>query len=195
MATALAAPRGRATRRGYTATYRATRPGRARLDVLGRRGRVVASVERAARAGLSSLRVRRRLPFGSYGIRLTLTGADGQRARDTVGLFLGGRLPVRAARSLAVPDEVDVGDPGSTGYVDMRPVRVETCRRADPRQVICRYSYRDGAGRTAVIVSARLTRIGTLVTRRYECKTPSRCPARPPVRLTEPVLASPKPGA
>ena len=198
MATALAPRRGSATPRGYTAPYRVTRPGRARLEVLDRRGRVVAKGEGAARPGLNTLAVRRRLAFGIHRVRITVTGADGQRARDTVRLFLGGRLSIRQARRLAVPRQVDVGGGCSNCDVELRRVRVDSCRSLDPRQVICRYSYRSGSRRierTAVIVSARLTPIGTLMVRRFECDAPGRCPRRPPTRSTEPELAPQQPGA
>jgi hypothetical protein len=173
---ALDAASGQATAGGYAVTYRATRPGPARLVVRKSRGRLVASTDARAKTGLNTIGLRHRFDFATYDVRLTVTGREGHLARDAVRLFLGGKLSRGGTRRLVVPHEVDVGGGCSNCESDVRTVRYDGCRPLGPRRVDCRYSYQWGdrrAERTCVIASARLRMVGTLEVRRYEYECPA----------------------
>jgi hypothetical protein len=124
----------------------------------------------AYHAGLNRIALRHRFRFGRYEMRLTIEGA-GQRARSAVRVFLGGTLPAGYVRALVVPDEIDTGGGCSNCEVDVRPVRVESHRRFGARRVDWRYSYQSGdrpSDRRAVIMSARLSTVGTVLVREYD---------------------------
>lgn len=187
LAVALLAREGRATNAGYAVPYRVTRPGRARVAFVNSRGRVVATVSQHARTGLNTIRLRRRFRFGTYDVRLTITGADGQQVLSAIRRFMGGRLPLSYARKLLVPRHVDIGGDCDTCEQDWRAVRDEGCRRLAATRIDCGYSYQSGdqkTDRTCLYASARLGSGGVITLRSGEVLD---CPNKQPVTRWLPI--------
>jgi hypothetical protein len=187
LAAALLPLSGRATAAGYAASYRTTRPGHARMTILDGRGRTVTAVDARARAGLNHVEVRRALRPATYTVRLTVRRGE-QVVRHAVRLFLGGTVPADYARTLLVPDTVDLGGGCSNCDPDERPVRFEGCRRVGAQRVDCRSSYESDDGRSCQIASAQLHPPGTLFIREYECPAGAGIPLPPPLGTLRSVL-------
>lgn len=172
LAVALEPRTGRAEIDGYTATVRVTRPGRARLSVLNSQGRAVASITRAVQAGVQRIAIRHRLQLAPYTVRVQVTGTDGQRAADRVGLFLGGVIDRRSYR-LVIPGEMDISGCGLSFHPGPLPTafasdcssayvrtRLGRCRQFGPRRVDCGFSYPASKPEFCGVSGLRLSPLG-----------------------------------
>ena len=155
----------RASASSLTATLDATRPGSVELR-LRRKGRTVASTSSPAVAGTQTLSLAKRFEPGWHRLQAIWAGPERAVAADSVGLFLGARLPKRLARR----ESRDwVGDaPEYYGSL-------AGCRRMTARRIDCqlRYSPRGKvrAGPCVAVRAFRLMPSGVIFAYSYGCRS------------------------
>lgn len=178
LAVAMESRTGRAATAGYTTRLRLTRAARLSVRVMTARGGIAYRAERRARPGRSVLRLGHRFRPGLYDVNITARAA-GERARDAVRVYLGGRLSVNVARTALVPPSIDSCKALGAGAADEDPclghplpIRDDGCRGYGPTRVDCRYSYRAlrSVPRRCYHVAGVLRRDGTVEL--FELATP-----------------------
>jgi hypothetical protein len=148
--TLMGARDARVTQRGVKLTVDVTRPGDLRLEVR-RRGRVIASVTRAIRAGRRTIALDHRFAPAYHDVLVTFRRPHGGTLRDHVRLFTSRTLPAR----LVVPADRE----GAT-----------RCRRLDGRRIDCEAHdvEEEQGGETCLNTTAyRLFATGVLYERPY----------------------------